>query len=237
MENNTNQKKGTPFLSLVKNNLLLMVLIIVLIGLIGTLFGVLYAKPVSTASRSAILRTELSSESTSANTETNNASLAFLVIVQLEYHFTSADYIEIANEQYLASNSGAEDRISAGNIVFDFKEDSLIFTLSYKDTNKEGAIKKLKAVFDASEEYFKTHSTPYNIKLIPTDNAGTDDSRFSVTETNGLSTYITMGFVAGIALSILVVLIKGALDNTVHDKEELEEITESNMLACIEKRN
>ena len=235
MENFTQQKKGIPFFKLVKNNLLLMVLIIVLVGLIGTLFGVLYAKPTCKASRSAILRTEL--QSSSPDAETNNASLAFLVIGQLEYHFTSADYIEIANEKYLQINSQAKDKISAGNIIIEYKEESLIFTLSYQDTNKERAINKLKAVFDASEDYFKSHSTPYNIKLIPTDNAGTDDGRFIISENNGLSSYILIGVIAGVILSVVVVLIKGAFDNTVHDKDELEDITGSNMLACIEKRN
>ena len=235
MENNVQQKKGIPFLKLVKNNLLLMVLIIVLTSLIGTLFGVLYAKTTCKASRSAILRTEL--QSSSPDAETNNASLAFLVIGQLEYHFTSADYIKIANEKYLEINSEAKDRVYSSNIVIEYKEDSLIFTLSYQDTNKQSAIDKLKAVFNASEDYFKSHSTPYNIKLIPTDNAGTDDGRFVVTESNGMSMYIIIGVVAGIVLAVVTVLIKGAFDNTVHDKDELEDITGSNMLACIEKRN
>ena len=92
-------------------------------------------------------------------------------------------------------------------------------------------------MFDASEDYFKSHSTPYNIKLIPTDNAGTDDGRFIISENNGLSSYILIGVIAGVVLSVVVVLIKGAFDNTVHDKDELEDITGSNMLACIEKRN
>ena len=235
MENFERQKKGVPFFKLVKNNLLLMILIIVLVGLIGTLLGVLYSKPICKASRSAILRTEL--QSSSPDAETNNASLAFLVIGQLEYHFTSADYIEIANEKYLQIDSEAKDSVYSGNIILEYKEDSLIFTLSYQDTNEKRAINKLKAVFDASEDYFKSHSTPYNIKLIPTDNAGTDDGRFIVSVSNSLSTYIIIGFLAGVALSVVVVLIKNAFDNTVHDKDELEDITGSNMLACIEKRN
>lgn len=235
MENFERQKKGVPFFKLVKNNFLLMILIIVLVGLIGTLLGVLYSKPICKASRSAILRTEL--QSSSPDAETNNASLAFLVIGQLEYHFTSADYIEIANEKYLQIDSEAKDSVYSGNIILEYKEDSLIFTLSYQDTNEKRAINKLKAVFDASEDYFKSHSTPYNIKLIPTDNAGTDDGRFIVSVSNSLSTYIIIGFLAGVVLSVVVVLIKNAFDNTVHDKDELEDITGSNMLACIEKRN
>ena len=235
MENNYSQKKGVSFFRLIKSNLLLISLIIVLVSLIGTLFGVLFSKPVYKASRSVILRTELSSSS--ADAETNNASLAFLVIGQLEYHFTSADYIEIANKKYLESNSEAKDSISAGGIVLEYKTDSLIFTLSYQDVNKETAINKLKAVYNASEEYFKTHSTPYNIKLIPTDNAGTDDGRFAISVSDSLKIYVLIGVLAGVVLSVVVVLIKGALDNTVHDKDELEGITGSDMLAYIEKRN
>ena len=234
MENNVHSKKGISFFKLIKFNLLLMILIFVFCTLVGTLFGVLTSKPVYKASRSVILRTEL--QSSSVDAETNNAALAFLVIGQLEYHFTSANYIELANEKYLQINPEAKDKISANNIIVEYKDNSLIFTISYQDRDKQVAINKLKAVFDASIEYFETTSSSYNIKLIATDNADADDRRFAVSVSNGLYKYIIIGAVAGLVIAFAVVLIKNSLDNTVHDKDELEEITGSNMLAFIEKR-
>ena len=234
MENNARNKKGFSFFKLVRANLLLMILIVVLVTLVGTLLGVLTSKPVYKASRSVILRTEL--QSGQEATETNNAALAFLVIVQLEEYFTSTDYINLANQKYLQSNPEAKDKISASNIGFEYKEDSLIFTLSYQDIKGQVAINKLKAVYDASVEYFEKTANTYNIKLIPTDNAGTDDSRFAVSVSNGMPKYIVIGALAGVVIAFVVVLIKNSLDNTVHDKDELEEITGTNVLAYIEKR-
>ncbi len=234
MENNVQSKKNISFFKLVKANLLLIILTTLLVSLLGALLGVLYIKPEYKVSRSAILRTEL--ESSSLEAETNNASLAFLVIGQLEYYFTAADYIDLANHKYEEKNGKSEDKIIASNIDVEYKEDSLIFTISYKDSNKAIATKKLKAVFEASVDYFSDHATPYNIKLIPTDNAETDSSRFAVSENHGITECVVIGLLAGIIIAFAVVLIKTSLDNTVHDKDELEEITGVSMLACISKR-
>ena len=234
MENNVQNKKGVSFFKLTKTNLLLIILITAFVTLLGALFGVLYVKPEYKVSRSAILRTEL--ESSSSEAEINNASLAFLVIGQLEYYFTAADYIEHANQKYIQANSDAEDKILASNISVEYKEESLIFTISYKDSSIGAATKKLKAVFEASVDFFSDHATPYNIKLIPTDNAGTDDGRFVVKESNGITKYVAIGFLGGLIIAFAAVLIIDSLDNTVHTKDELEEITGVSMLACIVKR-
>jgi len=233
MENNNYNAKSFSFFKLIKANLLLLILITILFGLIGTFLGVMYAKPVYKASRSVILRTEIFSNT---NEETTNVSLAFLIIGQLEYHFTSADYIELANEEYL-KNPEAKGVISSGNIIIEYKENSFIFTLSYQDLDKETAISKLKAVFNAAETYFENvNINAQKIALIPTDNADADDSRFAVSVSDNMAMYIILGTLAGIVLAIMIILIKNAFDNTVHDREELEELTNSNLLACIEKR-
>ncbi len=235
MENNVKSGKSFSFFKLVKANFLLMILIIVLTTLVGALVGVLYIKPSYKASRSVILRTEIQS-SNMESTESNNATLAFKVIGQLQYHFTSADYIKIANKKYKEANPQAKDKISAGNILIEYKEGSLIISISYKDVNGDVAISKLKAVYDASGEYFAKHSKAYNIKLIPTDNSGTDDGRFAVSVEKGLTNVILISALAGVVLAVAVVLIKNSLDNTFHDKNELEEVIGADVLAYVEKR-
>ena len=231
MENN---KKTVPFFKIIKDNFLLIVMITILIGLIGTFLGLLYAKPVYKASRSVILRTEL--ETTGSSDEANNAVLALMVIGQLEGHFTSTDYIELANEEYLEKNPQAKDKIVAGNIIVEYQEDILIFTLSYQDADEQTAINKLRAIFNVADDYFETHSIAYGIKLIPTDNADTDDGRFTVTASDSLSLYIIFGVLGGIVIGIVVALIKNAFDNTISDKEELESITSSDFFGYIKKR-
>ncbi len=235
MQNNEQNKNNTSFFKLIKDNALLIVMITILIGLIATFLGILYAKPVYKASRSVILRTELETTNSSSD-EANNAVLALMVIGQLEGHFTSTDYIDLANEKYLEENPNAKDKVVAGNIVVEYQENILIFTLSYQDADEQTAINKLKAVFDVNEKYFETHSIAYGIKLIPTDNASTDDGRFTVTVSDSLSLYIIFGVLGGFVIAIAVALIKNALDNTIRDREELEIITNSDFLGCIKKR-
>lgn len=233
MEKQETTKKTFPFFRILRTNLLLMALITILVTLLGTLYGIMFVKPTYTVSRSVILRTELGVNS--ENAESTNAALAELVIVQLEDHFTSAKYIEMANEEFKKKNPLEKSYISAGAISVDYSEDSLIFKLKYTDINKDLASKKLVAVYDSAIEYFENISTAYTVKLIPTDNTGIDNSRFGLTVDNGMKKTILLSVVIGLALAVGVACIRYALDNTVHDKEDLEELTGTSVLAYVFK--
>ncbi len=234
MENQETTKKTFPFFRILRSNLLLMALITILVTLLGTLYGIMFVKPTYTVSRSVILRTELGVNS--ENAESTNAALAELVIVQLEDHFTSAKYMEMANEEFKRLNPLEKTSISAGAISVDYSEDSLIFNLKYTDLSQDLASKKLVAVYETAKVYFENISTAYTVKLIPTDNTGMDNSRFGLAVDNGMKKTILLSVIIGLVLAVGVACIKYALDNTVHDKDDLEELTGTSVLAYVFKK-
>ena len=233
MENQETTKKTFPFFKILKTNLLLIALITILVTLLGTLYGIMFIKPTYTVSRSVILRTELVGNT--ENSESTNAALAELVIVQLEDHFTSAKYMEMANAEFKRLNPLEKSAINAGAISVDYNEESLIFKLKYTDLSKELASKKLVAVYETAKVYFENISTAYTVKLIPTDNSGMDNSRFGLAVDNGMRTTILLSVAIGVVLGVVFACLKYALDNTIHDKDDLEEITGTSVLAYVFK--
>lgn len=233
MENNVQiQEKNFPLLKILKRNWLLMAMITILITLLFVSYSLFLTKPVYTASRSFILRTEL----VAGGTEMENGSLAVDVLLpQIEDNFTSQKYNEMANKEYEKSQYVKYDdtTISRSAITFIYKEGSLIARLTYTDANPKVAVEKLKAVFNTANTFFEAEA--YTITLISTDNSEFDDSRFVITKSSNLKKFIVFGVLAGAAISFVVVLVKNALDTTVKDRQELEELTGANLLATINK--
>ena len=233
MENNVQvQEKKFPLLKLLKRNWLLIAMITVLVTLLFASYSLFLTKPVYTASRSFILRTEL----VTGGTEMENGALAVDVLLpQIEDNFTSQKYNEMANEEYKKDKyvKYNDTAISRSAITFIYKEGSLIARLTYTDSNPKVAVEKLKAVFNTANTFFEAEA--YTITLISTDNTELDDSRFVITESSNLKKFIIIGIIAGFALSFVVVLIKNALDTTVKDRQELEELTGTNVIATINK--
>ena len=233
MENNVQvQEKKFPLLKLLKRNWLLIAMITVLVTLLFASYSLFLTKPVYTASRSFILRTEL----VTGGTEMENGALAVDVLLpQIEDNFTSQKYNEMANEEYKKDKyvKYNDTAISRSAITFIYKEGSLIARLTYTDSNPKVAVEKLKAVFNTANTFFEAEA--YTITLISTDNTELDDSRFVITESSNLKKFIIIGIIAGLALSFVVVLIKNALDTTVKDRQELEELTGTNVIATINK--
>ncbi len=231
MENNAQNQKSFPFLRLLRVNALLIALITVLFTLFGVLYNFLFVKPVYTVSRSVILRTEL----VDITDESTNAALAELVIVQMNQHFTSSDYVSKANAKFKEQNPDINSSINSGSIGIIYNEESLIFKIAYSDYDKELAAKKLIAIYDVNTEYFE-EEFEFIVELIPTDNSVNDNSRFLVSVSNETMKYVFLGFGLGLVIALAVVLIKNALDNTVKDSFELEELTGVSVIAAIHKQ-
>ncbi len=237
MENKVeNHEKNFLILKLLKRNWLLMAIITILITLCFIAYNLAFTKPVYTASRSFILRTELVGGSEMAN----GALAVDVLLPQIEDNFTSQKYNQMANEEYQKSEyvKYNDSTISRNAITFIYSEGSLIARLAYTDADAKVAVEKLKAVFNTANTFFADGENiqAYTIRLIPTDNSEYDYSRFVVTEDSSTTKFIVLGLIAGLAISFIVVVIKNALDNTVKDKHELEELTETNVLAIIEKK-
>ena len=229
MENNENQKTF-PFLRLLRANALLIALITILITLLSVVYNFVCVKPVYTVSRSVILRTELPNEG-----EATNAALAELVIVQIEKHFKSPKYIEMANEEFKRENPNINSTINSGSVNIIYNKGSLIFKIAYSDYDKDLAAKKLIAIYNVNDEFFADEAVS-NQSLISTDNSENDPSRFKVSVSNQTTKYVLIGLAAGVVLAVAVVFIKNALDNTVKDSFELEELTGVSVIAAIHKQ-
>lgn len=233
MENNKMEKETSlPFLQIMRKNALLICMITILITLIGVLYGILYVKPVYTVKRSVILRTEL----TDTTSEATNASLASLYLVQMPQHFTSAKFIEMANEEYALINpEWKSNPIKSSEIVINYNSDSLIFSIGYQGLDKDKAIDKLNAVCKVAtnENGFFNQLSDFKITLIPTDNSTYDISKLDISVNNGLSKCVIFGFVIGLVIGVIIAFIRHSLDNTMQDKEELEELTGVSLLAYI----
>ena len=91
-------------------------------------------------------------------------------------------------------------------------------------------------MYETAKVYFENISTAYTVKLIPTDNTGIDNSRFGLSVDNGMKKTILLSVVIGLALAVGVACIRYALDNTVHDKDDLEELTGTSVLAYVFKK-
>lgn len=220
-------EKSVPFFRIVSKNILLIVLITVLCTLIGAMYGIMFVKPEYTASHSIILRTTVSDTSAGNNT-TNNASLGKIYIPMVEEHINSPEFLKEANKIYRDEYNG-NDRISSGAINIEYEENSLIFTMSYTDGSEASATNKLQAVYDAASVKLTDYITAENVSLIQTNNTP------SVSVNNGFMKTIVFGALIGVVLSVIVVIIKYVLDNTIHDKIEFEELTGVNVIAYIDR--
>lgn len=233
MENNNVQdQKSFPFFSLIYKNLLLVIMIVVLSTLMFLGYALIRVKPVYSVSRSFILRMAVIGESN----ESSNATVGRRYISQIEGLLKTPDYIIAANEKY----EGEVGKISANSIHVDYNSDSLIFSLSYSDIDKNAAMEKLQAVYLVACEKLQEDINVASLKLIDTDNIVIDSATntyqgIDVSVDNGLTKWILYGAVAGVFVAVMVILILYAIDNTIHSKEELEEITGASVLAFVEK--
>ncbi|MBQ9734940.1 MAG: hypothetical protein IJV95_03665 [Clostridia bacterium] len=220
-------ERNVPFFRIVSKNLLLIALITILCTLIGVMYGLLFVNPQYTASHSIILRTTVADTSGGNNT-TNNASLGKIYIPMVEEHINSPKFISTANEIYKTEYNGT-GKVTASGISIEYNEDSLIFVMSYTDVSEKVATDKLQAVYEAASEELADYIKAENVSLIRTNNNP------AVSVNDGFMKTIIFGALIGVVLSVIVVIVKYVLDNTIHDKQEFEELTGVSVIAYIDK--
>lgn len=221
MENNT--EKSFPLFKILYRNLLAIILTLILGALIGLGYSIMFVKPVHTYSRSLIFRTSVSSSITS-NSASNNAALGKIYIEQLNQIITSPKFIADANEEY-----SGEGKVSAGAISISYNNESLIFKMSYSDTDRANAINKLDAVYNVTKNNIHEYIEAYSVALIDT------DKNLDYSVDNGYVTSIMLGALICATICIIIVLAVNALDNTVKDKDEFESLTGVNVISFIDK--
>ena len=222
-------EKSFPFFKILLKNLLLIILTTILCALLFLGYSVMKVPPMYTASRSLILRTEIESSSSQSQTA-NQATLAKRYLPTVEKLIKSPELLKEANDNFSKENADSTG-LSRGAITISYGEKSLIFSISYTDLSADLAKKKLETLIDT-----------FSVSNIVSNGIMAEDVKFIHTQKNtDISTstayvkYALIGGVIGAVISVVIALIVYALDNTVRDKKEFEELTGVNVIAYINK--
>jgi capsular polysaccharide biosynthesis protein len=160
-----------------------------------------------------------------AGTVTSNATLAKLYLPDVAKIIESPAVVNYADDTY-----DGEGGISASSINVDYGENSMIFTVSYSDLSSEAAAEKLITLITCASEALSSGAVEAkDVSLISTQN------EIDISVNEGFMKYVLLGTAAGIVLSILLAILIYALDTTIVDREEFEEITDVPVLSYIAK--
>ena len=223
-------EKSFPFFKILLKNLLLIILTTILCALLFLGYSVMKVPPTYTASRSLILRTEIDSSSSQSQTA-NQATLAKRYLPTVEKLIKSPELLDEAEVNFLKKYEGSTERLSKGAINVSYGEKSLIFSISYTDLSEDLAKKKLEVLIDTFSQSTVVSQgiMAENVKFIHTQK-NTDISKSTV-----YVKYALIGAVVGAVISVVIALVVYALDNTVRDKKEFEELTGVSVIAYINK--
>lgn len=244
------KEKVSPFFATLYSKKFIILLVVIICAGLGALYANFISKPTYEASRSVILRTQISTP----NVEGSNsyeASLAKSFLPTVKACILSQETVSIINRAYadpthadfadvlseetkqvlkdlraVVSDMG---KISSGSIDVDYGEDSMIFTIAYQDDNPILAEAKLRVIIDVATEEIKDVVVADNVSLIPTQN----DS--DVTVSRPFVKFIAIYAGVGLVASIIFYAVRHFMDTTIKSKDELEAITGVSLLAQIEQ--
>lgn len=230
MNNETMKNKtissGRSYFAVLYKNLLFIILSAILGALIGFGTGIITVKPVYTKSMSVMLLAEVDATEESAS-NSQDMALSQYWLGDVNKILKSSNFVTFANEYYESENGSGS--IEAGSISITYNSDqSLIFSISYTDLSYELAEAKLKSVISRAKIYLQDKLVADNVELKETSNVYGQSMKYNYTS------YIIVGLFVGVLISVGYVTIKHLLDNTLKDKDEIEELTGTNLLACIE---
>lgn len=236
---NKQVEREIPFFQLIYKNLFLEIIIVILCTVLMLGYSFATDKAVYTVSQSALLRTSVSSGIGGGSSSSSNASHGIWHVPVVIKSITNAEAMAEMNRIYDEKYPTAKDGIVAGRIKVSYKENSLIFNISYTDLDQQKAKDKLSVVFEVAKEQLKKDikADPGSVDLILTDGVDDDGSvrYYSIETHNNTVQNILIGVGIGVVIALAVVLIKYVTDHTVKSKEEFEGLTDVSVLSFIEK--
>ena len=204
--------------------------IIILCTMLGIAGGigliVLKDKPVYTAKQTVMFVANLTE-----NTSTyNDVTLSKLYLQDVATLIVTPTFINSANEIY--AENGGVDKISASSVKtsYDSQAKSLIFTISYTDLNQRNAENKLKAVIESANKNLNGKIMAQEPRLTVL------QSQASMSVQTQKAMYLVLCAFLGLVLGVAIVFIIHFSDNTLKDKDDLENITGANFLSYIEQQ-
>jgi capsular polysaccharide biosynthesis protein len=220
--NDNVQKDVFPFFRILLENIVLIIIITILSTVAGTVVGFFKDKPVYTARTSMIMKISIYTQA--SNTPSTDISTTD------NYFDTITKIIEAPDTISKARKISGDNGISASAVNVRNNDGSLVFTVSYTASSKEVAVKRLGHVINATKQIIVEKDLPVNdIQLIDL------QREYNVSSSTNLKRYVLLGFVSGLVISVVVAMIIYLTDNTFHTAEELEEATNSLVIAYINK--
>lgn len=232
-QNHEQNEKSIPILKILYKNLLLIILTTVLFALIALGYNIAKVPPTYTASRSLILRMQITDDNFANSQLANEAELSKIYFKSVETIIKSGKLNEEINAKYKEIRTDDTQVINRGAIGMKYGEHSLIFKMQYTDKSPEFAKEKLDAIIKVIQQtdMFDGTTPADDVKFIPTQTDST------VTPNSSKLKYTLFGALIGLVLSVGVSFLIYLLDNTVKDKKEFEEMTGVSVIAYINKDN
>ena len=221
-ENNRQDSKFYALIKYIYKRIIYVILAVLLTGLIGYGACKIFTKPTYTASQSVML-----SMDAMTGDQSLNVSLAKEYLPTIEKILKSKKIIDVANEIYV--QNGNEGTLSSSSVGLSRNgEESLIFKITYTDVDKDVAQAKLSAVLESAKQEVHKYVSG-GVKFVETDR-----ERQSQLNTSTVK-WAIIGCGVGAVISVAIILLIYFTDTSVKDKDELAEITKTNVLATISK--
>lgn len=223
------EKSAFPVWKILYKNLFLIILITIIGVAGGFIVGKLRAKPTYTARCSVILTTSLDPSSLSAGSATTDLSLAKITLPSVISLIKAPETVNEANSLYNGSG-----KIYASSIGTQSSE-SCIFTITYTDSDAETAKEKLESVVDGTRSIIARYEAEGK-KIISAGEVGFTPTQAepNVVYSYSIGKYVIVGLAIGLIVSIVSVIAVFLLDNKVKDAKDLEELTDTSVIAYIE---
>ena len=229
MDNMVKEERAFPIFRILYKNLIFIILLTILCGLLGAGYGIMKDKTVYKASCSAVFRASISGSQSAASDASNTVSLGKIYIPMVEDAIKSPAFMERANEELKEKEGFENETVSTGAITLSFKEESLIFSISYSDFNESSAREKLQTVVDVAKIMLADYLPARDVSIIAT------SRHINVTSSRNFAKYVTIAVVIGVAIGVVLSVLRYTLDSAVRDKGEIEEMTGVSVIASIEK--
>ena len=231
---NIERESSFPIIKILLRNALMIVLVTVLGALIALSLSITNAPPIYTASHSMIFRTTVEGGENQAGLQ---AAVAKRYFTTLEEVINSPEVINEVNKEYKKEQTTQDPQtenfkvVSVGAVGMRYKNDSLIFQITYTDLDKELAVEKLQVFIKTISEsnVVKDKIIADEVEFVPT------QRHSEISKSTSYTRHTIYGAIAGLVVSVAIAFLLHMLDNTVRDKGEFEELTGVNVIAYINK--
>ncbi len=234
MENNevlNNEESGISFdelFTLVKKNIVMILLITILFTLAGAIYGLKYKETTYTANGSAVI---LVGQGDSTNEYQNVLIAQYMLTTFQDYMSSGAVITNVVNSDACKGYNLNVSSVINSLSIDTLSVNSLVLNVKYKSNNKEQAIKVLNQILDSTYELSNSEKYKDTLgnKFIILDYA----SDFNTEGSRGAAIVILITCAIGIIISFAIIILKYILDDTYTSKEAFEKQLNINVISCL----